>query len=86
MEATSGRLDLLVHMQVGETIMDYLAFSFQGIRYQAMGGCVSGVLVTKEPQCCWAIFLPVLFLNMWYTRMIRCTLFPQRFWEVPNVF
>lgn len=43
--------------------MDYLAFSFQGIRYQAMGACVSGVVVTKEPQCCSAIFLPVFFLT-----------------------
>ena len=46
-----------------EAIMGYLAFRFQGIRYQAMGVCVSGVLVTKEAQCCWAVFLPV-FLNM----------------------
>lgn len=50
----------------GEAILEYLAFSFQGIRYQAMGGSISGVLATKEPQCCWAIFLLMLFLNMVY--------------------
>lgn len=87
----SGRLDLLVHMQVdisglaGAAIMQYLAFSFKGLSYKVMGGCVSAVLAKKVPQCFWTISACIVS-ECEYPRIISYTLFSQIFWELLNVF